>query len=71
MRCRGGGSFVIRHPDDRTRIENGRILEVSRGDLRDVGVCFSIIGTGAAEWSAERASIDEMENLRPSVGSPN
>ena len=64
----GSGSFFIRHPDDKTRIENARILEVSRGDLRDIGVHYSIIGAGAAERAAEHASIDDVENLRRMVG---
>ena len=68
VRGRGGGSFVIRRPDDGTRIENARILEVSRGDLRDIGAYYSIIGAGAAERAAAHASIDDVENLRRMVG---
>ena len=68
VRGRGGGSFVIRHPDDKTRIENARIQGVSRGDLRDIGVYYSIIGAGAAERAAKHASIDDVKNLRRMVG---
>lgn len=68
LRGRGGGSFVIRHPDEGERNEDAPVLEISRVDLRDIGSYYSVIGAGAAERAAEHASIDDVGNLRRIVG---
>lgn len=63
-RGRGGGSFVIGHPDGQSRMLDARLLEMSRVELRDIGVYYTILSSGAAEHAAESASIDDVENLR-------
>ncbi len=63
-RGRGGGSFVIGRSDGQARLLDERLLEMSRVELRDIGVYYTTLSSGAAEHAAESASIDDVENLR-------
>lgn len=62
-RGRGGGSFVIGHPNEQARILDARLLLMSRVELRDIGVYYAALSSGAAGYAAEGASIDDVENL--------
>jgi DNA-binding FadR family transcriptional regulator len=68
VRGRGGGSFVIGHPEGRTHVSDDRIATMSSVELRDIGAYYSVIGGGEAEQAAEHASIDDVDNLRRIVG---
>lgn len=68
VRGRGGGSFVIGHPEGRADASDDRVAMMSSVELRDIGAYYGVIGAGAAEHAAEHASIDDVENLRRIVG---
>lgn len=68
VRGRGGGSFVIGHPEGTADASDDRVAMMSSVELRDIGAYYSVMGAGAAEHAAEHASIDDVENLRRIVG---
>lgn len=69
VRGRGGGSFVLGPvPPDEAQLRS-RLAAMSRVDLADRGVHYSILMTGCAELAAERATPDDVTDLRGILGS--
>jgi DNA-binding FadR family transcriptional regulator len=66
-RGRGGGSFVTYRAGAHDRMLDERLREISRVDLRDAGVHYTAIAAMAAELATERATDDDVENLRSLV----
>lgn len=63
-RGRDGGSFVTSVGDGHGRLQDERLLGISRVQLRDMGVHYAAIAGMAAELAADRATDDDVENLR-------
>ncbi len=61
-RGRDGGSFVTSRDSRAARIES-RVAELSRVELRDMGVYYSAIAATAAELAADRATDDDIAQL--------
>lgn len=65
-RGRDGGSFVTSSDTRAASIEQ-RVRELSRVELRDMGVYYSAIACMAAELAADRATPDDIEQLERAV----
>ena len=63
IRGRDGGSFVTSGADPGERMLHNRVRELSRVELRDMGVYYAAIAASAAELAADRASADDIESL--------
>jgi DNA-binding FadR family transcriptional regulator len=63
-RGRDGGSFVTFAAGGHGRLQDERLLGLSRVQLRDMGVHYSAISGMAAELAADRASKEDVQNLR-------
>ena len=63
-RGRDGGSFVTSADGGHGRLQDERLLNLSRVQLRDMGVHYAAIGAMAAELAADRATESDVENLR-------
>lgn len=68
-RGRDGGSFVTSDGAGHARLQDERLLGMSRVQLRDMGVHYSAIAGMAAELAADRATEADVENLRNLVDS--
>ncbi|HYI33793.1 MAG TPA: GntR family transcriptional regulator [Glaciibacter sp.] len=66
-RGRGGGSFVTYRAGAHDRMLDERLREISRVELRDAAVHYTAIAAMAAELATERATDDDVENLRSLV----
>lgn len=63
-RGRGGGSFVTYGGRREDSVLDDRLRNTSRVDLRDSGVHYAAIAGMAAELAADRATDDDLDNLR-------
>lgn len=63
-RGRDGGSFVTYAGGGHARMQDERLLGLSRIQLRDMGVHYAAIAAMAAELAADRATDMDVENLR-------
>ncbi len=63
-RGRGGGSFVAATRQRLQPLIDERLRDISRLELRDMGVHYTAIAAQAAEIAADRATDDDVENLR-------
>ena len=68
-RGRDGGSFVTSDGAGHGRLQDERLLGMSRVQLRDMGVHYAAIAAMAAELAADRATESDVENLRNLVDS--
>ncbi|WP_299054908.1 FCD domain-containing protein [uncultured Nocardioides sp.] len=69
VRGRGGGSFVLGPVPPGEAELRSRLTTMSRVDLADRGVHYSVVMTGCAELAAERATSDDVADLRGLLGS--
>jgi DNA-binding FadR family transcriptional regulator len=65
-RGRDGGSFVIATGTRAARIAR-RVAQLSRVELRDMGVHYAAIAGAAAELAADRSTDDDIRRLRETV----
>lgn len=68
-RGRGGGSFVTYAGAGHGRLQDERLLGLSRVQLRDLGAHYAAIGAMTAELAADRATDTDVDNLRRIVES--
>lgn len=68
-RGRDGGSFVTSIAGDSSGILFARVSALSRVELRDMGVYYSVITSSAAELAADRSTSYDVEELRRLVHS--
>lgn len=61
-RGRDGGSFVTEKRTHPTSID-GRVRDLSRAELRDMGAYYAAIASSSAELAADRATGDDVEHL--------
>lgn len=65
-RGREGGSFVTERRTHPTSID-GRVRDLSRAELRDMGAYYAAIASSSAELAADRATGDDVDHLRSVV----
>lgn len=68
-RGRGGGSFVTYAGAGHGRLQDERLLGLSRVQLRDLGAHYAAIAAMTSELAADRASDTDVDNLRRIVES--
>lgn len=59
-RGRDGGSFVTAGG---VHTIEGRVAALSRVELRDMAAYYTVIAAGAAQFAADRATLDDVEHL--------
>ncbi|KQP78710.1 hypothetical protein ASF37_09325 [Aeromicrobium sp. Leaf289] len=63
-RGRGGGSFVTRPVGATDDVLERRVAAMTRVDIADHGIHYATVLSGCAELAAERANVEEVEDLR-------
>lgn len=66
-RGRGGGSFVTRPDSGADEVLLRRVAAMTRVDIADHGIHYATVLAGCAELAAERANVEEVEDLREIV----
>ncbi|ALX03824.1 MULTISPECIES: FadR/GntR family transcriptional regulator [Aeromicrobium] len=69
-RGRGGGSFVTRPVGAADEMLERRVAAMTRVDIADHGIHYATVLSGCAELAAERANVEEVEDLREILPDP-